>query len=94
MTDNFPLYLKIEKEIDKAATTLARLTSRIWTNPKLTVKKKVDNVKRPHYQLATRYTLARHRLHMPDTWEDSARNSYPESKNKRTGLNKYSKLPF
>ena len=40
-TDNLSLDFEIDKRIGKAATTLARLTSRVWTNPKLTVKTKM-----------------------------------------------------
>ena len=36
--DNLSLDTEIDKRIGKAATTLARLTSRVWTNPKMTVK--------------------------------------------------------
>ena len=39
--DNLSLDTEIDKRIGKAATTLARLTSRVWTNPKLTVKTKM-----------------------------------------------------
>ena len=38
ITDNLSLDTEIDKRIGKAATTLARLTSRVWTIPKLTVK--------------------------------------------------------
>ena len=38
ITDNLSLDTEIDKRIGKAATTLARLTSRVWTNHKLTVK--------------------------------------------------------
>ena len=38
ITDNLSL---IDKRIRKAATTFARLSSRVWTNPKLTVKTKM-----------------------------------------------------
>ena len=38
ITDNLSLDVKIGKRIGKAATNLARLTTRVWTNPKLTVK--------------------------------------------------------
>ena len=41
VTDNLSLDSEIDKRIGKAATTLARLTSRVWTNPKLTVKTKM-----------------------------------------------------
>ena len=41
ITDNLSLDTEIDKRIGKAATTLARLTSREWTNPKLTVKTKM-----------------------------------------------------
>lgn len=38
ITDNLSLDKEINKRIGKAATTLAYLTTRVWTNPKLTVK--------------------------------------------------------
>ena len=41
ITDNLSLDPEIDKRIGKAATTLAHLTSRVWTNPKLTVKTKM-----------------------------------------------------
>ena len=41
ITDNLSLDTKIDKRIGKAATTLARITSRVWTNRKLTVKTKM-----------------------------------------------------
>ncbi|XP_076043618.1 uncharacterized protein LOC143026733 [Oratosquilla oratoria] len=40
ITDNLSLDAEIDKKIGKAATTLARLKSRVWTNPKLTMKTK------------------------------------------------------
>ena len=41
ITDNLSLDTEIDRRIGKAATTLAHLTSRVWTNPKLTVKTKM-----------------------------------------------------
>ena len=41
ITDNLSLETEIDKRIGKAATTLACLTSRVWTNPRLTVKTKM-----------------------------------------------------
>ena len=41
ITNNLSLDTEIDKRIGQAATTLARLTSRVWTNPKLTVKTKM-----------------------------------------------------
>ena len=41
ITDNLSLDPEIDKRIGKAATTLAHLTSRVWTNPKLTMKMKM-----------------------------------------------------
>ena len=41
ITDNLSLDPEIDKRIGRAATTLACLTSRVWTNPKLTVKMKM-----------------------------------------------------
>ena len=40
-TDNLSLDTEIDKRIGKAAITLARLSSQVWTNPKLTVKTKM-----------------------------------------------------
>ena len=41
ITDNLSLDAEIDKRIGKAARTHARLTTRVWTNPKLTVKTKM-----------------------------------------------------
>ena len=41
ITNNLSLDSEIDKRIGKAATTLTHLTSRVWTNPKLTVKMKM-----------------------------------------------------
>ena len=41
ITSNLSLDTEIDKRSGKAATTLARLTSRVWTNAKLTVKTKM-----------------------------------------------------
>ena len=41
ITNNLSLDTEIDKRIGKAAATLARLISRVWTNPKLTVKTKM-----------------------------------------------------
>ena len=41
ITDNLSLDTEINKRIGKAATTLARLTTRVWTNSKLTVSTKM-----------------------------------------------------
>ena len=38
ITDNLSLDAEIDKRIGKAASTLARLTARVWSNPKLSVK--------------------------------------------------------
>ena len=37
-TDSLSLDTEIDKRIGRAVTTLARLTSRVWNNPKLTVR--------------------------------------------------------
>ena len=42
ITDNISLDTEIDKTIGKAATTFARLSSRVWTNPKLTVEAKMS----------------------------------------------------
>ena len=41
ITDNLSLDAEIDKRIGKAASTVARLTARLWTNPKLSVKTKM-----------------------------------------------------
>ena len=41
ITDNLSLDAEIDKRIWKAASTLARLTARVWTSPKLSVKTKM-----------------------------------------------------
>ena len=41
ISSNISLDAEIDKRIGKAATTLARLSSRVWENPKLTIKTKV-----------------------------------------------------
>ena len=38
ITDNLSLDAEIDKRIGKAASTLSRLTARLWTSPKLSVK--------------------------------------------------------
>ena len=38
ITDNLSLHAEIDKRIGKAASTLARLTARVWSSPKLSVK--------------------------------------------------------
>ena len=41
ITDNLSLDAEIDKKIGKEASTLARLTDRVWTSPKLSVKTKM-----------------------------------------------------
>ena len=41
ITDNLSLDAEIDKWIGKAASTLARLTARVWTSPKLSVQAKM-----------------------------------------------------
>ena len=41
ITDNLSLDAEIHKRIGKAASTLARLTARVWSSPKLSVKTKM-----------------------------------------------------
>ena len=41
ITGNLSLDAEIDKRIWKAASTLARLTARVWANPKLSVKTKM-----------------------------------------------------
>ena len=66
ITDNLSLDTEIDKGIGKAATTLARLTSRVWTNPKLTVK-----IKMVVYNACVVSALMYGRPHMPDRRKDS-----------------------
>ena len=40
--DNHSLDAEIDKRIGKAASTLTRLTARVWTSPKLSVKTKME----------------------------------------------------
>ena len=42
ITDNLSLDVEINKRIGKAVTTLGRLTSRVWENPKLTIATKMS----------------------------------------------------
>ena len=41
ITENLPLDTELNKRIGKAATTLGRLATRVWENPKLIVKTKM-----------------------------------------------------
>ena len=41
ITDNLSVDAEIDKRIGKAASTLARLTARVWSSPKLSVKTKM-----------------------------------------------------
>ena len=41
ITDNLSLDAELNKRIGKAATTLGRLATRVWENPKLTTKTKM-----------------------------------------------------
>lgn len=41
VTDTLSLDVELDKRIGKAATTLARLTARVWSNPMLTEKAKM-----------------------------------------------------
>uniref|UniRef100_K7EZU2 Reverse transcriptase domain-containing protein n=1 Tax=Pelodiscus sinensis TaxID=13735 RepID=K7EZU2_PELSI len=41
ITDNLSLDAELDKRIGKAASTLARLTTRVWTNPRLTIATKM-----------------------------------------------------
>ena len=41
ITDNLSLDTELNERIGKAATTLGRLTTRVWENPKLTTKTKM-----------------------------------------------------
>ena len=65
ITDNLSLDAEIDKRIGKAATTLARLTSRVWTNPKLIVKTKMAV-----YNACVLSTL----LYGSETWTTYARH--------------------
>ncbi|XP_043562378.1 mucin-6-like, partial [Chiloscyllium plagiosum] len=57
ITDNLSLDTEIDKRIGKAASTLAHLTTRIWTNPKLTVNAKIS-----YFILVALFTIIRSAL--------------------------------
>ena len=59
ITDNLSLDSDIDKRIGKAASTLARLTARMWTSPKLSVKTKMTV-----YYACVSSTL----LYVSETW--------------------------
>ena len=59
ITDNLSLDAEIDKRIGKAASTLARVTARVWTSPKLSVKTKMAV-----YNACVTYTL----LYGSETW--------------------------
>ena len=65
VTENLSLDTEIDKRIGKAATTLAGLTSRVWTITKLTVKTKIP-VLSAHLS-----TAAGRGPHTPDRRKDS-----------------------
>ena len=64
ITYNLSLDTEIDKRTGKAAKTLAHLTSRVWTNPKLTVK-----TKRVVYNACVASTL----MYGSETWTTYAR---------------------
>ena len=76
ITDNLSLDTKIDKRIRKAATTLARLTSRVWTNPKLTVKTKVVVYNACIVGLNS-FCLRSIRRILDITWQDSVQHRGP-----------------
>ena len=66
ITDDLSLDAEIDKRIRKAATTLARLTSRVWTNSKLTMTAKMTmynacilSVRRCYFRYSM-YAIYRH----------------------------------
>ena len=72
ITDNLSLDAEIDKGIGKAASTLASLTARVWTSPKLSV-----NTNMAVYNVCVISTL----LYSGDTWikyvgQDSTLNSF------------------
>ena len=73
ITDNLSLDAEIDKRIGKAATTLARLTTRVWTNRRLTARKKMAVYSA--CVISNFFTAARHGPHMPDRREDSTSSS-------------------
>jgi hypothetical protein len=64
VTNNLSLDTEINQRIGKAATTLARLTTRVWTNPKLTRRTKMAV-----YSACVISTL----LYVSETWTTYAR---------------------
>ena len=64
ITNNLSLDTELDKRIGKAATTIARLTTRVWTNPKLTTKTKMAV-----YNACVISTL----LYSSETWTTFAR---------------------
>ena len=73
ITDILSWDAEIDKRIGKAASTLARLTARVWTSLKLSVKTKMAStmpVLSAHCCMA-----ARHGLHMPGRREGSTHST-------------------
>ena len=73
ITDNLSLDAEINKRIEKAASTLARLTARVCTSPKLSVRTKVAvcmPVLSAHCCMA-----ARRGLYMPSTRKGSTHST-------------------
>lgn len=66
ITDNLSLDTEFKKRVSKAATTLTRPTTHVWSNPKLTVKTKMAV-----YNACTLGTL--HALYDRETWTTYAR---------------------
>ena len=50
ITDNLSLDAEIDKRIGKAASTLARLTARVWTNPQAVCEDKYGSLQCMCYQ--------------------------------------------
>ena len=73
ITDNLSLDTEIDKRIGKAATTRTRLTSRVWTNRKLTVK---TNMVMYNTEVLSRVNLPNmftlHRQRMSTAWRMAA----------------------
>ena len=73
ITDNLSMDTEIDKMIGKAASTLARLTARVWINPKLSVKTKMASTM--PVLPADCCMAARHGLHMPGKREGLTHSS-------------------
>ena len=72
-TDNLHCDAEIDKRIGKADSTLARLTARVWTSPKLSMKQRWQSTM--HVLPAHCCMAARHGLHTPGRREGSTHST-------------------